>query len=103
MYGILFRVKAKRGKFEELCNFLKEDAEVARDQEPGTLRLEFYRDGNKDALYVYEAYRDRNAFEEHKKNEPFQRWSRFVCNDLCDDFTKLFDGDAVSKSKASWF
>ena len=95
MYGILFRVEAKAGKFEELCKFLEWDAEVARDEEPGTLRFEYYQDGNKEALYVYEAYRDRNAFEEHKKNEPFQRWSRFVCNDLCVDFTKLFAADAV--------
>jgi (4S)-4-hydroxy-5-phosphonooxypentane-2,3-dione isomerase len=103
MYGILFRVEAKHGKFEELCKFLEWDAEVARDKEPGTLRFEFYRDGNKDALFVYEAYRDRSAFEEHKKNEPFHRWSRFVCNDLCVDFKKLFDGDAVSKWSGSWF
>ncbi len=81
MFGILFRFKAKPEKFQELVDFFKENGEVCRDQEPGTLRFEFYPDridsDPKDAdpkdeytLYVYEAYRDRSAFEEHKENEP---------------------------------
>src|SRR5262249_51648958 len=49
IYGILFRVVAKPGKYQELCDFLNWDAEVARAKEPGTLRFEFYRDGSKDA------------------------------------------------------
>jgi len=86
MFGILFRFKAKPEKFHELVAFLKWDGEVCRDQEPGTLRFEFYSDRkdsdpkdadpkDEDTLYVYEAYRDRSAFEEHQKNEPYQRWS----------------------------
>src|SRR5437870_1626562 len=76
MFGIVFRIEAQPGKYQELVEFLKWDGEVCRDCEPGTLRFEFYRDPNNDnAFYVYEAYRDLDAFEAHKKNEPFQRWS----------------------------
>jgi alkylhydroperoxidase/carboxymuconolactone decarboxylase family protein YurZ len=110
MLGVLFRYKAKPEKFEELLDFLKRDGEVCRDQEPGTLRFEFYPDRKdpdpKDAdpkdtdpkdgytLYVYEAYRDRSAFEEHKKNDPFQRWSSGLETELG---TKevLFETDAL--------
>lgn len=76
MYGILFRAKAKPGKYQELIEFLEWDGEVCRDKEPGTLRFEFYPDpGDKEALYVYEAYRDENAFEkQHKMNDPYQHW-----------------------------
>jgi quinol monooxygenase YgiN len=96
MFGILFRVEAKPGKHQELIDFLKWDGEVCRDQEPGTLRFEFYRDPNdENALYVYEAYRDLNAFEAHKNNEPFRRWSAGLQQELGTNFTVLFRGEAA--------
>jgi len=83
MFFILFRFKAKPGKRQALIDFLKWDGEVCRDQEPGTLRFEFYSDlEEEDMFYVYEAYRDRTALEEHKKNEPYQRWSSGLENEL---------------------
>ncbi len=95
MHGILFRVKAKSGKYENLRDFLKWDADVCRD-EPGTLRFEFYQDPkDQNAFYVYEAYRDREAFEEHKKNEPFQRWSSGLLDELAANFDELFHNDAL--------
>ena len=96
MFGIVFRIEAKPGKYQELVEFLTWDGEVCRDREPGTLRFEFYRDPNNDnALYVYEAYRDLDAFEAHKKNEPVQRWSSGLGDQLGTNFTVLFRGDAV--------
>ena len=63
MYGILFRVEANPGKFQELVDFMTWDAEVCQDEEPGTLRFEFYQDPeNENALYVYEAYQDLESF-----------------------------------------
>ena len=80
MFGILFRVEAKPGKHQELLDFLQWDGEVCRDQEPGTLRFEFYRDPNDaNALYVYEAYRDCNAFEAHKTMSRFGA-GRLACS-----------------------
>jgi quinol monooxygenase YgiN len=79
-----------------LLEFLKWDGEVCRDREPGTVRFEFYRDSNDDnAFFVYEAYRDLDAFEAHKKNEPFQRWSSGLRDTLGTNYTVLFRGDAV--------
>jgi autoinducer 2-degrading protein len=96
MFGIFFRVEARPGKYEELLDFLRWDGEFCRDHEPGTLRFEFYRDpedGN--AFYVYEAYRDLAAFEDHKKGEPFQRWSSGVRDALGTNFKVTMLGDAV--------
>jgi quinol monooxygenase YgiN len=96
MFGIFFRVEAQPGKYDELLAFLKWDGERAREHEPGTLRFEFYRDPQDvNALYVYEAYRDRDAFEEHKKGEPFQRWSEGLRDALGTNFTVTMLGDAV--------
>ena len=96
MFGIVFRIEAQPAKYQELVEFLKWDGEVCRDREPGTLRFEFYRDpSNDNAFYVYEAYRDLDAFEAHKKNEPFQRWSSGLRDELGTNFTVIFRGDAV--------
>ena len=96
MFGILFRLEARPGTRQRLIDFLKWDGEVGRDEEPGTLRFEFYPDPNdENALYVYEAYRDVEAFEEHKKHEPFRRWSSGLRDELATNFTVLFRGEAV--------
>ncbi|SEM07341.1 autoinducer 2-degrading protein [Syntrophus gentianae] len=96
MFGILFRIEAKPGKYQELVDFMKWDGEVCRDQEPGTLRFEFYRDPkDENALYVYEAYRDTQAFEAHKDHAPFQRWVSGLQNELGTNLKILFRGEAA--------
>ncbi len=96
MFGILFRVKAKAEKYKELVTFLTEDGEFCRDEEQGTLRFEFYPDKNdKNAFYVYEAYRDKEAFEEHKKSKIFERWKSYIKPKCVVEHRVLFDCDAV--------
>src|SRR5437016_14221574 len=75
MFGILFRAEVKPEERENFINFINWDIQVAMEREPGTLRFDLYRDPKDEAaFFVYEAYRDEKAFEEHQKNEPFQRW-----------------------------
>ncbi len=75
MITMLLRAHIKPGKRDELIDFLKWDQRVARDSEPGTLRFDFYDDPDgEDALYLYESYRDEEAFEQHKANEPFEKF-----------------------------
>jgi len=96
MYAIFFRVEARPGKYQELLQFLTWDGEHCRDHEPGTLRFEFFRDPADDnAFYVYEAYRDRNAFEEHKQGEPFRRWAGGLRDELGTHLDVTMLGDAV--------
>src|SRR5262245_31846090 len=72
----LFRVEARPGKRQELLGFLEWDREESMKRERGTLRFDIFQDPNtKHAFYVYEAYEDAAAFEEHKTQEPFKRWS----------------------------
>ena len=98
MYGIVFRVEAKPGKFQELVDFLTWDAEVCRDEEPGTLRFEFYQDPeNENALYVYEAYQNQEAFDVHKNNDPFKHWHSAGLSEALtiNGLQVLFAGDAL--------
>ncbi len=61
------------------------------------LRFEFYPDPkNKEAFYVYEAYRDKKAFKEHQKNDPYKLWDDVVKRKwLAAPPKVLFDCDAV--------
>lgn len=96
MYGILFRAETKPGKYQALVDFTTWDAEVCRDEEPGTLRFEFYQDAeNENAIYVYEAYRDQEAFEFHKQNEPYQKADAGLFDEIVASFTVVFDSDAL--------
>ena len=75
MYGALMRIVVKAGMRSELLDYLRWDADVARDREPGTLRFDVWEvEREPDVVYVYEAYRDVQAFEDHQKNEPYRKW-----------------------------
>ena len=51
------------------------------------MRFEFYDDPDDvDGVYVYEAYRDEDAFEVHKSHEPFLKWRDEVKPNLTEDF-----------------
>ena len=76
IFAILFRVEANPGKRQELVEFLEWDQKESMEQERGTLRFDVFQGPeNKDRFYVYEAYEDAAAFEEHQKHKPFKRWS----------------------------
>jgi len=75
MYGTLMRIVLKPGKRSEFLDYLRWDAQVARDDEPGTLRFDVWEvEGEPDVLYLYEAYRDVQAFEAHQRNAPYRKW-----------------------------
>src|SRR5215510_5995250 len=76
MVVILFRVRAKPGQRQELVNFLEWNQKTSMERERGTLHFDVFQDiDSVDGFYVYEAYEDLAAFEEHKCNEPYKRWS----------------------------
>jgi len=76
IYSILFCVKAKPGQRQQLIDFLTWDQRESMEHERGTLCFDIFEDQtDKDLFYVYEAYEDEAAFEEHKKGETYKRWS----------------------------
>lgn len=75
MYGVFWHAVIKPGKKQDFLDFLKWDLDVAREKEPGTIRFDVHENpDNPDGVYVYELYVDQDAFAEHQKNEPYQRW-----------------------------
>jgi autoinducer 2-degrading protein len=76
MFAILFRALAKPDKREELLDFLKRDCKYC-ENEKETLRFDVLVDAeNENAVYVYEAYKDWEAFQAHTKNPHFRNGNR---------------------------
>jgi autoinducer 2-degrading protein len=68
IYAILFRVEVKTAKRQVFINFMEWDCQMVSEHEPQTLRFDVLEDPeNKNIFYVYEAYQNQQAFEEHKK------------------------------------
>ena len=75
VYGGMVKLVAQPGRKPGLVEFLRWDAHVARSDEPGTLRFDVWAVPDEpDAVYLYEAYVDRAAFEVHKASEPFRKF-----------------------------
>lgn len=100
MIAMLLRLHPKPGKRAELVEFLKWDAQVARDSEPGTLRFDVYDDGEHNgALLVYEAYVDDAAFEFHKQQAPFEKF-RDVRTECVEKMGVIFGGKSPLATNA---
>jgi quinol monooxygenase YgiN len=99
MYGGLARFVLKAGKREEFLELLRWDAQVARDGEPGTLRLDVWEvEGEPGAVYVYEVYTDPGAFEEHVRHEPVQKFNELM-NSLVEGWTMVIPfGESVTSN-----
>lgn len=93
MYGTLVKIVIKPGKRDKLLDFLRWDAAVARDNETGTIRFDVWDvPGESDAVYLYEGYSDREAFETtHQANEPYKIFERVIVPECIDEMCKLFD------------
>jgi quercetin dioxygenase-like cupin family protein/quinol monooxygenase YgiN len=90
VYGKLVKLTTKAGKREKLIQFLTGDADVARDTEPGTLRFDVWKVPHEpDAVYLYEAYSDVEAFMQHQAHEPYKHYIEAIEPEL--DVRVVFD------------
>ena len=91
MHGHLIKIVPKAGRRQDVIDFLRWDAEVARADEPGTLRFDVWDVPDEpEAIYLYETYADEAAFETHKAAAPFQRFVEVILPEQIDELTFLF-------------
>jgi len=75
MYGLVVRFDLKGGTGEAFDALTREAVALIRDAEPGTLIYACHAvDGDAEARVFYELYRDRDAFEEHERQEHVRRF-----------------------------
>ena len=86
MYGGLVKFVVKPGMRAELLEFLRWDAKVAKDTEPGTLRFDVWTSPEPDVVYVYETYTGEAALEVHKNNEPFKKFDEILQHEMLEEW-----------------
>ena len=92
MYGTLVKIVAKPGKMDQLIEFLQWDATLAATSEPGTVRFDVWPvPCQADAVYLYEAYVDQEAFACHQANEPYKTFVQRVKPELINEMQELFE------------
>jgi quinol monooxygenase YgiN len=75
VYGGIVKLVARPDSKSALLDFLRWDAEIAKAEEPGTLRFDVWESTKEpDTVYLYEAYVDETAFAAHTANAPFKRF-----------------------------
>jgi len=97
----MIKLTAHPGRKAELLDFLRWDADVARAEEPGTLRFDVWEIVDEpDVVYLYEAYVDQAAFEAHKANAPFKRFVEEIIPNVIEPptFVVPFTETAASNS-----
>ena len=73
MIAAFIKANVRPGKKAKLIEFLKWDCQVARDEEPATLRFDVFEDDDDDSvIYFFEAYIDDAGFDAHRQGEPFK-------------------------------
>jgi (4S)-4-hydroxy-5-phosphonooxypentane-2,3-dione isomerase len=106
MYGALVKIKIKPGKRDQLLEFLRWDAAIAQAAEqPGTMRFDVWDvPGQPDAVYLYEAYENPEAFARHQANEPYKRFVNEIEPELFDERHNLFDftNSLISNADVIW-
>jgi quinol monooxygenase YgiN len=91
MLAHLIKITARPGKLDELVEFMRWDADVARAQEPGTLRFDVYAVPDEpDAIFLYEMYASDAAFATHRDGEPFKRFVDHIVPNVVDTMDFLF-------------
>ena len=84
MYGGIVKLVARAEGKSELLDFLRWDAEVAKE-ERGTLRFDVWESADEpDVVYLYEAYVDQDAFEAHTANAPFKQFIKEIVPNLAE-------------------
>ncbi|WP_206685792.1 putative quinol monooxygenase [Kribbella qitaiheensis] len=99
MYGGLARFVVKPGKRDEFLEIVRWSARIAKESEPGTLRIDAWEvEAEPDVVYGYEAYTDREAFETHIQNEAVQKFGQ-ILDTLVEGWTMVIPfGDSVASS-----
>ena len=99
MYGGLARFVVKPGKRDEFLEIVRLSAQIAKEREPGTLRLDVWEvDSEPNVVYGYECYTDKAAFEEHIKNDAVQKFGE-IGDTLVEGWTMVIPfGDSFASN-----
>jgi len=102
VYVLLVTIRIQPGHRDAFMEAMLDDARGSVADEPGCLRFDVLQD-SKDAntIYLYEAYRDREAFDAHLQAPHFIRW-RDAVKDWYAAPSQVVNGTSVFPLDAAW-
>jgi (4S)-4-hydroxy-5-phosphonooxypentane-2,3-dione isomerase len=81
MYTITVSFELKPGAQDQFLPLMTENAQQSRSQEPGCVLFDVCIDPSKrDYVFLYEVYRDRNAFDAHVGSGHFKIFDQRTSN-----------------------
>lgn len=100
MFGLVVLFTLKDGQGEAFDALTRETVALIRTEEPGTLVYACHAvDGDPNARGFYELYRDREAFDEHERQDHVRRFldqrTQFMDAEPRVEFLHLQDGKGV--------
>ena len=96
MFGTLFKFEIESTNRQAFIDFIDSDIRFAEMHEPGTLRFDMYEDArDPNTFFMYEAYADEKAFEQHKQHDPYRRRESHIRPEMVMKFREFFKGGAV--------
>ena len=102
MFAIFVTVNIKPGHVEQFTEASLGDARGSVRDEPGCFRFDILKDPeNQNRFYLYEVYRDREAFEVHLKSIHFKKWLSAVEGMVDGEFERV-EMEPVFPSSEGW-
>ena len=103
MFGLVVRFNLWAGSGEAFDALTSEAVALIKKAEPGTLIYACHAvDGDADARVFYELYRDKDAFEEHERQEHVRRFhekkERYLAGEPRVEFLNLHVGKGAPQS-----
>lgn len=102
MFSIFVRINVHVDRCSEFAEASLADAQGSVRDEPGCVRFDIHRDAkNPNRFYLYEVYRDREAFEVHLKSIHFKKWLSAVEGMVDGEFERV-EMEPVFPSSEGW-
>ena len=104
MHIIIVPIQVKAGFKERFVEEIIADAKGSVTNEPGCLRFDVVQDNNDpNRVWLYEVYRDEEAFEAHTQTPHFIRW-RDTTKDWIEEtsITPVIGGANIWPSDEDW-
>lgn len=103
MYVILAPIQIKPGYAEQFIEAVLLDAQGSVNNEPGCLRFDVIRDEeDPNRIYLYEVYKDKDAFEYHKTTPHINKWRETVKDWWVEPRPPVGKGTNVWPTDAEW-
>ncbi len=104
MYIIIAPLQIKEGFRERFVEEIISDAEGSVNKEPGCLRFDVVQDPkDPNRIWLYEVYKDEDAFQEHTKTPHFIKW-RDAVKEWLDErtFDPVIGGTNIWPTDKEW-